>query len=84
MAKMPEKYQESWRMLSAMVDNMIAVGETKGYGDSVRDICGPEYSEGEIVHKVVRWKNKRDVSDLVKIVGHALMLFHDHGREEDV
>lgn len=65
----------------------------KGYGPQRPDAKNPLYefmrsffsddhALGEIVYKAIRYKNKRNPEDLVKIAGWAWLVFMHHWKEE--
>lgn len=75
------------------IKNLFGKSERKGYGPRTPDSPNPLYefmrtffsddhALGEIVYKAIRFKNKRDPEDLVKIAGWAWLVFMHHWKDE--
>lgn len=77
----------------AEIRQLFEKSVNKGYGPQAPDAKNPLYefmrtffsddhALGEIVYKAIRYKNKRNPEDLVKIAGWAWLVFMHHWKEE--
>lgn len=75
------------------VRTLFAHSVSKGYGpmqpddsnqlyEFMQSFFSDDHALGEIVYKAIRYKNKRNPEDLVKIAGWAWLVFMHHWRKE--
>jgi hypothetical protein len=75
------------------VKQLFGKSVSKGYGpmqpddpnplyDFMQTFFSDDHALGEIVYKAIRYKNKRNPEDLVKIAGWAWLVFMHHWRKE--
>ena len=77
MTRIPSEFSTSWPVFVREMERLLEEGTAKGYSTAVREVAGIGYCEGEVIHKLARWRKKRNPTDLAKAAAHLYLVFHD-------
>jgi hypothetical protein len=89
----PDANYPSFDSFVGEIKQLFGKSVSKGYGpmkpddpnqlyDFMQTFFSDDHALGEIVYKAIRYKNKRNPEDLVKIAGWAWLVFMHHWRKE--